>query len=190
MTGLEHLNWAKARAREYLEDFQVDLAFLSFVSNLAKHPKTGPLVTLDKMRAGNAILLAERITKQERVGRMANFIDKFELTFTLVFVDARVAGVYFSMCEGMEEVRRDCGENDTADLMDALARRGWNDMRIVVPGASIPIELEMPMELCQVAKDVLENCLDNSSGLDPEDDEAEMHLFIGDVTIEREDIEC
>ena len=47
-----------------------------------------------------------------------------------------------------------------------------------------PIVIEFPVKLHDAALGVLENCLDNSSGLKRDWVEADQHLFTGDVTIE------
>jgi len=40
MTRTEHMQWAKARALEYVESGQLTEAFSSMISDLRKHPET------------------------------------------------------------------------------------------------------------------------------------------------------
>jgi len=43
MTRDEHLEWCKARAREYLRDGDIMNGVTSMLSDLSKHPDTKPL---------------------------------------------------------------------------------------------------------------------------------------------------
>lgn len=55
MTRAEHLQWAKNRALEYIDEGRPDLAFTSFASDVTKHPDTLDLI--DVIQALGAPLL-------------------------------------------------------------------------------------------------------------------------------------
>lgn len=44
MTRTEHVDWAKARAYEYIDRGELADAIASFASDMAKHPDNSPLV--------------------------------------------------------------------------------------------------------------------------------------------------
>lgn len=46
-----------------------------------------------------------------------------------------------------------------------------------------PVTIAIPASLTDAASDILENCLDNSSGMKPDDVDAEDYLFPGQVTL-------
>jgi hypothetical protein len=97
---------------------------------------------------------------------------------TMTFRTAQAHTVWHSMAEGMLEVRQD--DNDSrAPLFERLIEQtpaSGNDVyprRFVIPGFAV-----------QIARDILENCMDNSSGMQPDDSDAADHIFEGDVTID------
>jgi hypothetical protein len=54
MTREEHLAWAKTRALEYLDQDQPSLAVASMTSDLAKHPETVELLTVQALEFGTS----------------------------------------------------------------------------------------------------------------------------------------
>jgi len=98
---------------------------------------------------------------------------------TIYFVDYRALTVFHGMAEGMEEVRRD---DDDIEMADALTRL------IEVTGTpmnktSVNVTIILPDDLVEAAMTVLENCLDVSSGADPQSIDADDLLFEGQVVI-------
>ncbi len=68
-TRREHLEWCKARAREYLERGDLDEAVASMVSDLSKHEKTADI------QAGHLCAMALFAAQSPRMARA--FVEGF-----------------------------------------------------------------------------------------------------------------
>lgn len=102
----------------------------------------------------------------------------------LRFNSPALAQVFASMCEGVWENRRDDlvlpATPETDPECDALSQLADAVNDQCDDGAD-SVVLDVAAEHVEIAKAVLENCLDNSSGCSREDDEeCEQHLFEGD----------
>ena len=101
----------------------------------------------------------------------------------ITFPDPRALCVFHSMAEGMEEVVRDNADPFEIARADALLRlieeTGYPDSNV----PTFPYTVLLDAELVEAAEVVLENCLDNSSGMKPDDEDAEDCLFPGQVVI-------
>jgi hypothetical protein len=100
--------------------------------------------------------------------------------YRIIFENGNAATIYHSMAEGMWETARD--DYDSADRardLDALLKE--IDPQWLKPaGAGVGFNVIIPGDLAEIARAVLENCLDNYGGDD------EDTLEDGDVTIEEE----
>src|SRR5215831_8005479 len=104
---------------------------------------------------------------------------------SITFQDYRALTVFHSMADGMQEVQLDDGNFDYAQQLGELIRiTGTAEAVINVRLRQIgSFRVELPADLLEPARNVLENCLDNSSGMKPDDDDAEDYLFDGQVII-------
>lgn len=71
MNRQEHLQWAKARALEYVEAGDMNNAFASMASDMNKHPDTNDHTALT---LGFALLMAGHLSTAEQ---MRKFIEDF-----------------------------------------------------------------------------------------------------------------
>ena len=71
MNRVEHLEWCKQRALEYVEIGDLDNAVTSMLSDLTKHPKTADHVGI---RLGMMMLIAGQLSTEIQV---KNFITGF-----------------------------------------------------------------------------------------------------------------
>ena len=100
------------------------------------------------------------------------------------FTDARALTVWQGMAEGMAE-----GLEDDADR-ESLDRAAQFNRLLQITGSAAkspetpyPCNVVIPAELRQAAEDVTENCLDTSSGMEPDDVDADDYIFPGQVTL-------
>ncbi len=68
---IDHLNWCKERANEYVENGDMLGAFTSFQSDMSKHPETANHLALEM---GIMLLLSGDLSNQSK---MENWIDGF-----------------------------------------------------------------------------------------------------------------
>jgi hypothetical protein len=94
---------------------------------------------------------------------------------TISFTDLRAFTVFQSMAEGMAEVREDNDDTATAVSLRRLIA--------ATDAGEFPRTVTLAAEIADAAAMVLENCLDNSSGMKPDDADASDYLFAGDVSI-------
>jgi hypothetical protein len=110
------------------------------------------------------------------------------MSHTITFEDYRAYVVYSSMAEGMWEVARDNNEHGHQALLDALMK--WaGELCSPQGGPNPPYPFNITTSddyLVDIAQSVLENCIDNSSGMKPEDEDAPDYLFAGQVAITSE----
>ena len=71
MTRTEHMNWAKARAIEYVDAGKVSEAFASMASDLSKHTETADHKAIE---IGTLMLLIGMLNSEQE---MRNFINSF-----------------------------------------------------------------------------------------------------------------
>lgn len=68
---IDHLNWCKKRANEYVENGDLQGAFVSFQSDMTKHPETANHIALEM---GNMLLLSGNLASNSQ---MKDWIDGF-----------------------------------------------------------------------------------------------------------------
>lgn len=90
--------------------------------------------------------------------------------------------VYTSMAEGMWDNADDDRLTPRAALLDSLLNLLTTSSYPAHP-ESYPLTVDLPDELVEPARAVLENCLDNSTDVDPEDEDACEFIFAGQVII-------
>ena len=102
---------------------------------------------------------------------------------TITLPRSHALAVFHTVAEGIAEVRRDDEDPVTADALIRL---------ITVTGmpatedAAYPLTITLPDDLVEVANDTIETCLFDSEGMKPTDDDADDHLFAGQVMIAKE----
>jgi len=67
----DHLQWCKQRANEYMEQNDLQQAFVSFQSDMAKHPETEDNIGL---RAGMTLLFSGQLSSKQE---MKEWIERF-----------------------------------------------------------------------------------------------------------------
>lgn len=71
----EHLEWAKVRAREYLDDDEPTQAMGSFISDLSKHDE---LATDEQLRGFRKLNVEGFVDLASEVGAMRRWIEDFK----------------------------------------------------------------------------------------------------------------
>ena len=69
MTRLEHLEWCKQRANEYVEQNDLQQAFASFQSDMTKHLETANHIALE---LGTMLLVGGHLSSQHQMKEWIN----------------------------------------------------------------------------------------------------------------------
>jgi hypothetical protein len=104
--------------------------------------------------------------------------------FALTFMHPHTMPVFHAAAEGMAEIRADDGDKATEALLIRLIEETGGAVGDENAADAFPLTIALADELHQLTDDLIQNCLDDSSGVG-EDDDQEIYIFTGDVIIAR-----